>query len=200
MRRVLVVLVVVAAGCVRQPQRPAFPEPPQPVTIVARNHTGDGLVVEGASILERAFHAPRITVTDVLADQAENVLRARGVRVRTASTRDGSTPETAASPAPTRDGADGVERADAAPAAAVTGASLYLDVRRWEADASTHPAFVIVGVDASLVDAQSGRELWSAHPPIHPIATPGTILVGDAYAIAARKVVDELLAQPPIKR
>ena len=186
----LIVMVVLGTGCMRPAARVPFPETPELVTVVARNHTGDDLVVAGTSILERAFEVKRVTVPDVLADEAESLLRARGLRVRGADV---------ASTEPLRGTSSGAEATERSTPG--EGAILYLDVRRWEADAdTTHPAFVIVGVDASLVEAQSGRELWSAHPRVHPIATQGTILLGDAYALAARKVVAELLAQPAPSR
>ena len=76
---------------------------------------------------------------------------------------------------------------------ALPGAALYLEVRRWEADAPTHPAFVLASVAASVVDPSSGRVLWSTDRAVGPVPTPGEVALGPAYVTAARKVMEELL-------
>jgi hypothetical protein len=52
-------------------------------------------------------------------------------------------------------------------------------------------------VSATLRDGATGRELWSSHPPIGPIATPAVVVLGSAYTIAARKIITELFASWP---
>src|SRR5437667_4590 len=64
------------------------------------------------------------------------------------------------------------------------GNLLDLEIQRWEPDSWTEPTFVIVGVTATLRDGATGRVLWSAHPPIGPVATPGAVVLGSAYEIA----------------
>ena len=82
---------------------------------------------------------------------------------------------------------------------ALPGAALYLEVRRWEADAPTHPAFVLASVAASVVDPASGRVLWSTDRRVGPVPTPGEVALGAAYVTAARKVMEDLLdrLEPP---
>jgi ABC-type uncharacterized transport system auxiliary subunit len=70
---------------------------------------------------------------------------------------------------------------------------LYLEIRRWEADAPTHPRFVIVALTASLLDAATGQEIWREHRRSAPVPTPGSINVESAYVTAARQVVAEIL-------
>ena len=50
---------------------------------------------------------------------------------------------------------------------------LYVAIDRWEPDAPTHPAFVIVALDAALVDSASGAVRWQTRRRAAPIATPG---------------------------
>jgi hypothetical protein len=54
---------------------------------------------------------------------------------------------------------------------------------------------------ATLIDASSGRVLWSADHPPRPVRTPGVINLGDAYWLAAHKLMTDMLApltpQPP---
>lgn len=182
---------VLALGCVRPA---AIAPPPKEVRAVAvlpaSNQTGDDLLVAGTSLLERyALHSARVTVADVLTDEAEALLRARGYRVTAPSAveaaTDGHPPESAAA------------AAQAAARAPLEGFVLYLEIRRWEPDADTHPAFVLVGAGATLIEVGSGREVWSARPPVHPVPTPGAVTLGAAYEIAARKIVAELFASWP---
>lgn len=168
MMRALSLLATLAlglgAGCMHPRVAPPPPNDVRTVTVLPpKNLTGDPLTVAGDSVIERyVLRSPRVTVADVLATEAEELLRARGYHVQ----------------------ADADFR-------------LALEIRRWEPDGGTHPQFVIVGVSATLAEAASGRVIWSARAPVHPIATPGTVVLGTAYEIAARKVVAELLAAWP---
>jgi len=181
-RLAIVVIAATAIGCA-----PALVPPPpevQAITVLPpNNRTGDGLLIAGASLLEWAFAAPRVTVADVLADETETLLRARGYPVqRRAQAATGAPPESSAAAAAL------ARRTDLA------GAALYLEIRRWEPDVETHPAFVIVGVEATLIDAATGQVVWSLRPRVHPVPTPGAVTLGTAYEIAARKVAAEVLA------
>ncbi len=157
--------------------RLAAPPPPRDLASVAvltaKNSTGDDLVVAGGSPLKvYVLHSERVTVPDLLTGLTRDLLGARGYRVIPEAVQPGAT----------------------------SGPRLTLEIRRWEPDSWIHPAFVIVGVGATLVDGATGRELWSAHPPIHPIATPGAIALGAAYEIAAHKAVAELFDSWPQRR
>jgi hypothetical protein len=74
---------------------------------------------------------------------------------------------------------------------------LYLEIRRWEADAPTHTRFVLVAVTASLLEPVSGREIWHEERRTAPVGTAGVMTVEAAYVVAARKVMAEMLA--PLK-
>jgi hypothetical protein len=186
MRRALA-LVLVAAGCARPPSAP----PPDLARTVAvlppANHTGDPLLVAGASFFERwALRSDRVTVPDVLAAEARVQLLRRGFAVVPADVVTTATGDRAP------------ESAAAAAALAarghLPGLALWLEVRRWEPDAPVHPAFVIVALVASLVDPASGRVVWTNAPPPAPVATPGEVELGAAYVTAARKAMAALLA------
>jgi len=159
------------SGCLPHP-----PTPPPPMIgtravaiLPPTNLTGDELLVAGGSMLETyVLRADHVTVPDLLASEAEVVLRARGYQATARAARPGD--------------ADGSR----------VGLRLSLEIRRWEPDSWTHPQFVIVGVSATLTDG--AKEVWSARPAIHHVATPGAVILGSAYEIAARQVVDELLA------
>lgn len=180
-------LILLAAGC----GRPAAPPPRDMVRTVAvlvpANRTGDPLLVAGASFLEKyALASDRITVADVLASEARLQLARRGFTVvsadEVANATEGRVP---ASPQ---------AAGEIASRAKLPGLALYVEIRRWEPDAPTHPAFVVVGLAASLVDPASGRVVWDTQRRASPVATPGEVALGPAYVTAARKVMQELLA------
>jgi hypothetical protein len=187
-------LAAVFAGCAI----PATAPPPSTVRTVAvlppSNQTGDGLLVAGSSLLERyALHTDRVTVPDVLAAELRTQLGRRGIAVVRSEVVQAAT------------GGRSVASPEAAAEVARHGhldePVLLVVIERWEPDAGTHPAFVIVALDASLVDPASGAVLWRTHRRASPIATPGTVTLGTAYEIAAQKAVEELVgtwgAEPP---
>lgn len=164
------------AGCLPHPSPPPLPMiGTRAVAILPpTNLTGDELLVSGGSMLETyVLRADHVTVPDLLASEAEVVLRARGYQATARAARPGDADAT-------RD-----------------GLRLSIEIRRWEPDSWTHPQFVIVGVSATLTDG--AKEVWSARPSIQHVATPGTVILGSAYEIAARRVVDELLASWPTR-
>jgi len=158
--------VLLAAACVRVPPRSAPPPALTTVAIVTPiNMTGDELVVQGGSLLEKyILDTPRVTVPDVLAAEARRQLEARGVSVVAPGAPAGAAPE------------------------------LRLELRRWEPDAPFKPNYIIVSLAASLVTPDTQRVLWSAEHPARPIATPGAVSLANADLIAAARVVRELLA------
>ena len=157
---------LLGTGCVRAPVRSSAPPALRTVAIMPPvNLTGDELVVEGGSLLEKyVLDTPRATVPDILAAEARRQLEARGVTVIAADAAAGAAPE------------------------------LHLELRRWQPDAPFKPTYIIVSLAASLVAPDSRRVLWSAEHPARPIATPGAVSVPNADLIAAAKVVTELLA------
>jgi hypothetical protein len=172
-----ILALVLLAGC--PPPRVAPPPPIGAQTIVIpspTNRTGNDLLVSGDTMLESwVLRSDRVTVPDVLASDAEALLRARGYH----ATAEGARPP--------------------APDAPRDGLRLTIEIRRWEPDSWTHPQFVIVGVAATLTDGATGRAVWSSAPPIRHVATPGTAVLGSAYEIAARKAIDDLLGSWPAR-
>ncbi len=184
--RLTSLIAVLLAGCGGIATSP----PPTTVHSVAvfppSNHTGDGLLVAGASFLEQyAVRTDRVTVPDVLAAELRSALVHRGFDVVASDTVHAVT------------GGGTVASPDAAVEMARRGhleaPLLLVAIERWEPDAATHPAFVIVALEATLVDPATGAVLWSAHHRAAPIATPGTVVLGTAYEIAARKAAEELV-------
>jgi hypothetical protein len=87
------------------------------------------------------------------------------------------------------------EAADLVTRGKLAGSALYIEIRRWEADMSPlHPRRIIVALEARLIDVATGHVVWTAHHPLRPVPTPGAVTRWVAYTIAARKVVEELLA------
>jgi hypothetical protein len=164
-RRLLVVTCIVLAACAHRYVAPPVPNDVAAVVVVPpKNTTGDPLLVAGTSFAER--YAFRTPRVTVADVVAAEVEDFLRARGY---------------------------RLPTSPVGSADAARLEVEIRRWEPDAGTHPEFVIVGMSATLVDA-FGRVIWSTRPPVHPIATPGTVVLGDAYEIAARKAVAELLA------
>ena len=150
------------------------------------NRTGDLLLVSSASALERCvLRTDRVILPDVLASEARLQLEQYGFTVVSPDLVD----------AATRDLQPGSPRetADLAARAGIQAAALYIDVRRWDPDAPTHPAYVIAAVEATLLEPGTGRVLWTETYGARPVATPGVVVLGDAYVTAARKVMEDLL-------
>jgi hypothetical protein len=187
MSRALVALVFVAAACTG----PATTPPPANLRAVAvlppSNRTGDGLLVAGTSLLEKyALKTARVTVPEVLAAEAREQLRRRGVAVVPPDAVEAATGgRTPGSPE---------AAAEIARVGKLEGDALYLEITRWEGDGSMHPSYVIVGLDAALVEPATGKTVWHHHRHAGPVPTPGAITVGAAYEIAAAKVAAEILA------
>jgi len=186
-RRAVMIYAVTAlcVGCVK----PAPPPPSSVHTIAvfpAHNRTDDELLITGGTILEKyVFHTARVTVPDVLAAEARTVLERAGY--------------TLVSPEAVEDAIDGQPPASAADAAAAAaehklpGEVLYIDLRQWTPDLTYGPSSIIVSLRIDLLDPASGRVLWTADHPPRPVQTPGTINFADAYWVAARSVIRQML-------
>jgi hypothetical protein len=170
---------------------PRIAPPPSSVRRVAvlrpQNRTGDGLLIAGASLLERyALRTDRVTVPDVLAAETGLQLARHGIDLVSPEEVEHAT------------GGRVPGSADAAAQLAREGGLdapvLYLEIRRWDPDAGTHPAFVIVALGAALVDPGAGTILWQADLASRPVATPGAVTRASAYVDATRKVAEELFA------
>jgi hypothetical protein len=181
-------LLLLAAACGRPAAPPPPADMPHTVAVLApANRTGDALLVAGTSFVEKyALRTERVTVPDVIASEARLQLARRGFTVVPADQVESATqgrapgsPEAAA---------------EIASRAKLDGLALYVDIRRWEPDAPTHPAFVLVGLTASLIEPATGRVVWTMERRTSPVATPGEVALGPAYVTAARKVMEEVLA------
>src|SRR5262245_46863715 len=186
-RWLVVLTMAVAAACGRPASRPPRDLPRVVAVLPPYNQTGDPLLVSGGSFLEQyAFHTEPVTVPELLAAEARLQLERRGFLVVPSDDVETATkgraprsPEAAA---------------DMASQGRLEGVALHLDLRRWEPNAPTQPTFVIVGLTGSLVDPATHRVLWTADRATAPVATPGVVVLGQAYMIAARKVIEELLS------
>jgi hypothetical protein len=185
-RIALGVLVATTCAC----GKPSI-SPPSTVRSVAVltpvNRTGDELLVTGGTLLERyVMHTYRVTVPDVLAIELRTELTRRGFAVVPPETvetvaQKGRTPTLEAAIAAARGG----DLHDPVP---------FVTIDQWQTNGGTEPDFIIVALDATLVDPERGTVLWHVRRRARPIGTPGTVTLGDAYEVAARKAAVELLA------
>ncbi len=189
MRRILSVIVVFACLTSCASTRPAPPEHlGRTITVLPpNNRTGDALVVTGTSLIDRyVLHADRVTVADVLLSEARFRLQEQGFEVTDRQKVDNALKGRV----PTSPGA----AAQLAVLGQLKGLILYLEIRRWEPAGSLHPAFIIAGLTASLIDEATGKVVWQDQRRPAPVATPGELMVTSAYVTAARKVIREMLA------
>jgi hypothetical protein len=184
--RTLVLLPMLLTTCTR----PAGAPPPKSIDRVAvlppHNRTADPLLIAGTSLLEKyAVGGARVTVPDVLAAELRHQLARRGFVVATedavAEATGGRTPGSPEA------------AVEMARRGGIGGSVLYVEIDRWEADGGTHPAFVVVALRATLLDPASGAVQWQSHRAAAPVATPGSVTPGTAYALAAQKVAEELV-------
>jgi hypothetical protein len=182
------VAVAMLAGCATS--SPAPLQISRGIAVLpANNLTGDRLLVQGAGLIDRYVRrAAEVSVGDVLQSEARYQLQQKGFEVRELRPQGQAAERVPAS-------------VDAALALArqngVQTNVLYLEIRRWEADAPTHTRFVLVAVTASLLEPVSGREIWHEERRTAPVGTAGVMTVEAAYVVAARKVMAEMLA--PLK-
>jgi hypothetical protein len=174
-------------GCASSPPAPATPLGRVVAVLPCNDLTGARLLVTGDGLIDRYItHADIVTVPDVLQSEARFQLQEHGFDVTGRPAVDaalkGRTPTSPAS------------AAALAAEGGLGGLVLYLELRRWEADAPTHTAFVIVGLAASVIDPATGRVVWTYERRSSPVPTPGEITVQAAYVTAARKVIREMLA------
>jgi hypothetical protein len=80
------------------------------------------------------------------------------------------------------------------PESAADGAALQVDIDRWVPDSEIHPAYVIVGLRAKLLDSATGQELWKLDLRPRPVPTSGSVTRDAAYVEAARQIAKTLLA------
>ena len=187
-RLVWTALAVLMCSCALSP---ISPPPPATIRTVAvlppYNRTGDSLLVAGSSLLETYVLRSRpVTVGDVLAADIRAQLPQRGYIV--------VTPEVVEAAIGSQVPHSPQEAADVAARGKLEGSVLYIQINRWEpGDETLHPRSVLVAVDASLIDATTGRVVWTAHLPLRPVLTPGSVTLGAAYTLASREVTKELL-------
>ncbi len=73
--------------------------------------------------------------------------------------------------------------------------ALFIRVRRWEFPYSTmRTSEILVSLDAMLVDPTTGRVVWQAHRPTKPVPLHGSLIGGQADAVAAQEVMKEVFA------
>lgn len=187
----MILTAALVPGCVPQPE--PLPEIPAPVRKIAvlppNNQTGQSLEITATSLLDKyTFRSIHPTVPDVLAAEARSQLSQRGYNVTEPQIVDaacaGKTPTSVQN------------AAEIATRGGLEGASLYIDLRRWEPDASFQPAAVMVWIELSLIDPPTGKVLWSAQPDPEEVKTPGAVNLGDAYVAAARTIIRRLLSPP----
>lgn len=181
-------LALVTFSCVRPLPPTAAPSPAAVHTIAVlppNNRTGDPLLVAGASFFEQyVAHTERVTVPDLLAAEARLQLTRRGFTV--------AAPETVEAATCDQPPADSQQAAAVATRNQIAGSVMYIDLRRWEADAPSHPHFVIASLEVVLIEPSSGHVLWRVDHPSRPVPTRGVVNLGDAYVIAAHTVIDEM--------
>ena len=185
--RLVAVLLVYAtlSGCATSTRAPL--QISRSIAVLPVNNlTGDPLLVTGAGLIDRYVrHAAEVSVGDVLQSEARYQLKQKGFDVR-----EWKAPASGSDSTPTSlDGALALARQNG-----VQSTVLYLEIRRWEADAPTHTRYVLVALTASLLDPVSGREIWHEQRKAAPVGTQGAITVESAYVVAARKIIAEMLA------
>ena len=121
------------------------------------NRTGNELLVAGTGLIDRyVIRAEQVTVPDVLLSEARFQLQQKGFDVTGRPAVDaalkGRTPTSPAS------------AAELASAGGLKNLVLYLELRRWEGDAPMHTSFVIVGLQATLIDPITGKMMGSKPP------------------------------------
>ena len=187
-------LSMLTLGCAPRPLSPPPPVPAQTIAVLPpNNRTDDPLIVASESLWDIfSSRSHQLTVGDVLVAEARTQLGQQGFTVVPPTVVEAAIGDRA--PRSTE------EAAELAAQDKLKGAILYIEITRWESDMPIRPSRILVSLDASLIDAASGRLMWTTHQPLHPVPTPGAINQSTAYMIAARQVTEELLSSWGAKR
>lgn len=120
---------------------------------------------------------------EVIVSAADAALRQQGFEVVRLGSADTEVPESAAA------------AATIARAAGFDGPVLFVRIRRWYGtpDSTLRLDAVLVALDAALVDARSGAVLWQVERPTTPTPLYGSLLLGQAYVVAAQQVMADVL-------
>src|SRR5262249_38304581 len=178
-RRLLwLLLPALTLSCALPPNIPPLPVMAQTIAVLPpNNRTGDPLLVESASFWHPYADRPgRVTVADVLATEARAQLARRGVKV--------IAPEVVTAAIGKQPPQSPEEAADLAARGQLEGSVLYIEIRRWEAEMSpVHPRYVMVALEARLLDTATRQTVWAVQRPLHPVPTPGVIVRCMPYTI-----------------
>jgi hypothetical protein len=130
---------------------------------------------------------PRMTVSDVLAEQARAQLAEKGFDVIEPSLL--KTAMKGRRPTSLQMAAQMIEEAY------LDAAAMYIEVRRWEPTPDMRGMKadgVIVALDVMILDPKTGAVLWQVHRPSRPVPLYGVVLRGQAHRFAAETVMREI--------
>jgi hypothetical protein len=172
----------------QSPITPPSVSTPTIAVLPPNNLTNDPLIVGSDSFWPfESGYSKHLTVADVLASEARTQLAQQGFTVVSAE-------EVTAALGSTTPGSP-EEAVDLLSHSKLTGNALYIEIKRWEADDISvfRPKQVLVALDASLIDAATGRVVWTAHRSLRPAPTTGAASPWVADMIAAHAVIEDLL-------
>ena len=133
------------------------------------------------------FNAPRLTLGDVLSAAARLELVRQGFQVVDPITVDSALHGRA--PTSAQMAAQMVREAQ------LNATTMFIDVRLWEPNnTGMRTDGVIVAMDVTLVDPQTGTVMWEVHRAPKPVPLYGVLLQGQADVFVAETVMREILA------
>jgi hypothetical protein len=133
------------------------------------------------------FNAPRLTLADVVTAAARLELARQGFQVV-----DPLSVETALHG---RTPASAQMAAQLARETQLDATAMFIDVRQWEPNSTgMRTDAVIVAIDVSLIDPQTGKVVWEVHRSPKPVPLYGVLLQGQAAVFASETVMREILA------
>jgi hypothetical protein len=177
-RRLVIALAITAAGCAVQ----------QPTAITARQIAVLPPCDADGRPLPPVGDAGGESLTEVLTVAAGAALASNGFAVMdpdvVGRALHGGVPASAA------------DAAALAQAGGIDAAALFIRLEQWVPvpESTMRIDAVLVGLDLTLLDPASGATLWHAHRTIKPVRVFGSLIIGQAYVVAAESVMKEMLA------
>jgi len=182
----LIGVLLQALGCTPATVPPA-PTSVHRIAVLPPHPPGAGAEAPATPPAGDLFNAPRLTLTDVLAAAARLELGRQGFQVVDPLTVDtavhGQVP------------ADAQAAAQMAREAQLNATAMFIDVRLWEPNyTGMRTDGVIVALDVTLIDPQTGNVLWQVRRSPKPVPLYGVLLQGQADVFVAETVMREVLA------